>query len=198
MRSSLLLACFVRWGGRAASQPCQTTLPTRPMRRSAAAAAEASLAAKGTASGLVRDVKFLDMDVAFWQVRSGMSCARHRELHRFWGAGCSRTGKFLAMDVAFWQVRLLSWVVFAAGLWQVRCSLPASSYSFPFSASRRASAAPPLSCQVARQHWLQYGAYDERTIPYMGEPAARAAPAVPAAAPATPASEAGLAAPGLA
>lgn len=54
-----------------------------------AAMQEASLAAKGTASGLVRDVKFLDMDSCFWQ--------------------------------------------------------------------------------IARQHWMQYGASDDRTIPYLGE-----------------------------
>jgi hypothetical protein len=54
----------------------------------AAAAQEASLAAKGTASGLVRDVKFLDMDTCFWQ--------------------------------------------------------------------------------IARQHWLQYGAFADHTIPYLG------------------------------
>lgn len=54
----------------------------------AAAAQEASLAAKGTASGLVRDIKFLDMDTCFWQ--------------------------------------------------------------------------------IARQHWMQYGAFDDHTIPYLG------------------------------
>ncbi len=57
------------------------------------AAQEASLSAKGTASGLVRDVKFLDMDTCFWQ--------------------------------------------------------------------------------IARQHWLQYGAYDDHTIPYLGEASRR-------------------------
>lgn len=67
----------------------RTCCPPPPHHCSAAAMAEASLAAKGTASGLVKDVKFLDMDSAFWQ--------------------------------------------------------------------------------VARQHWLQYGAYDERTIPHLGE-----------------------------
>lgn len=36
--------------------------------------AEASLAAKGTASGLVKDVKFLDMDTAFWQASDYCCC----------------------------------------------------------------------------------------------------------------------------
>lgn len=54
----------------------------------AAAMAETSLAAKGTASGLVRDIQFFDMDTCFWQ--------------------------------------------------------------------------------IARQHWVQYGATDDRTIPYLG------------------------------
>jgi hypothetical protein len=53
-----------------------------------AAMQEASLAAKGTASGLVRDIQFFDMDTCFWQ--------------------------------------------------------------------------------IARQHWMQYGATDDRTIPYLG------------------------------
>ena len=114
--------------------------------------AEASLTAKGTASGLVRDIKCASQLVL-------MRCLMCKEdmLNCAAAGGCGPVGTTCTWAAnACWPVSLPAAVVQCVG------RFPPSRYSCRFLDMDTAF------WQVARQHWLQYGAYDDRTVPYLG------------------------------
>lgn len=114
--------------------------------------AEASLTAKGTASGLVRDIKCATLLVL-------LRCLLCKEdmLNCAAAGGCGPVGATCTWAAdACWPVYLPAAVLQRLG------RFPPSRYP------RRFLDMDTAFWQVARQHWLQYGAYDDRTVPYLG------------------------------